>query len=109
MKDLAHTGGPVAVLPEMLRQRDGSRPRLSDIRFVVEYAGGLRIEAAEQGGTRRPAHWILAEGTTEGHAFPRKRLEVRSDNGTVSRWRHMRVEVIANDEQDIRFHLGIGG
>jgi hypothetical protein len=44
----AHTGGPVSILLEKLRHRNGTGSGFSDIKCIVEYAGTLGIKTTEK-------------------------------------------------------------
>ena len=79
-----HTGGPVSVLLEKLRHRNGTGSGFSDIKCIVEYAGALRMKAAEKRSTRRPAYRILTKCTIKGDRLIGQSFQVGSGDGFVS-------------------------
>ncbi len=77
MEDLAHGLAMVAVILEMVRDRDGVGEGLAEMRLKVPHAGGVRTTAGHERGARRAAHGLLAIGAVEGGATGSDAIEVR--------------------------------
>ncbi len=91
MEDLPDAEGPVAALPEVLRQRRHPRVArgLAEVVLVVVDAGGGRPAPGQDGGPAGPAQGRGRVGPLEDGAVGRQRVQVRSADGILGQWRRV--------------------
>ena len=100
VENLPRGGGHVAVLPEVLRQRDHLRHVQAEPASVAGNAGVRGASAGEQRRARRVAQRVLAIGAVESHAAARQRVDVRRlHRKAVAAQPH--VEIVGGDEQHV--------
>ena len=58
---------------------------------------------------RRSAHRVLAIRAVEGHAFSSQMIEGRGADVRITGGRNVRVQIIADDEQDVGLLGGVRG
>ena len=96
MEILADADGGVAVVLEVLRQRDGVRGRVAELGREIPDAQGVGPQAGEQRGARRIADGLLAVGVGEDAGTRGEAVEVRRFG------KRFDAEIVGGDEQDVR-------
>ncbi len=107
VEDLAHAGGPVPVLLEELGHGNRARSDFPDVEGVVEDPRALRVQTTQEGGSGRATDRILAKGPVECDRFLGELGKVGGGDGFVSGGGNMRVEIIADHEEDV-LSFGLG-
>lgn len=107
MVQLAHALHEMAVLSEVLGQRDHVGQRLSEMGFQIVDAGGVGPRPAQQAGPGGRAHRLLAIGAFEKQTGLRDPVDVRAVDVPAAVAAQFGSQVIDSDEQHIQpFRFG---
>lgn len=107
MEDLADALHEVAVVLEMLRQSDGIRHGVAEVRHQIPHLGGVGPGAGKQARTRWRADGLLAVGAQERHSLFRNTVDVRRQDGLGAIAAEFRAQIVDGDEENVR-PLGLG-
>ena len=103
VENLANTLREVAVVPEMLRQRDDARAALAEVCRQVPNAKRVGPQAGQHRGARRVAQRLLAIGMLEHPAALGQAIDVRADHVPGAVAAQLRPQVVRHEKQ----HIGL--
>ena len=106
VKDFAHGLGAVAVAHEELRERDGVGVGVAEVAAKLVEPGGGGARAEEQGETGGGADGLVAIRGVEAQAASDEAVEIRRDGGAVAVGAERGLQVIDEDEENVRARGG---
>ena len=108
MIELSDPPGQVSLEPEGLRQADGRGNRLAEDERVAEDPGAVRIEPRQDRVPARTAEWKGTVGLVEAHPAGGEGVDVRRLRLFITIAAKVIVEVVGDEEEDIRAVRGGG-
>ena len=102
MIDFAHTLDKIAILLEILAERDDIRRIFAEMSDQIPHLRRVRAGAGHQTAARRRADRLLAIGALENDARFGDAVDVRTLDVVLAIAAELRAEIIHGDEQDIR-------
>lgn len=109
VKDLAERQARVAVVLEMLRQRDDVGQRRPQELVVRINADGRRPQAAQHAVARRIANRHLAIGPLEPHGRSRQRVDPRGVHVVRAVAFQLGPQIVDGDEENVEGFLRVSG
>ena len=106
VKNFAHGLGAVAVAHEQLRERDGVGVGVAEVAAKLVEPGGGGARAEEQGETGGGADGLVAIRGVEAQAASDEAVEIRRDGGAVAVGAERGLQVIDEDEENVRARGG---
>jgi hypothetical protein len=107
--DLAHALDEIAVLFEMLAERDDIREGGPKMRFQIPNLRRVGSGAGHETGARGRAHGLLAVGAVERHAGFGDPIDIRALDIAVSISAELGTQIVDGNKEDVRPVSGANG
>ena len=101
MEELAHPLRVIAVVLEVLRQRDSVGDPLAKMRPIAPDTGRVRSQSRQQAGTRRPANGLLTVGPQKDGSALRQPIDVWTLDVIPAVTAQLGPQVVDGNEKDV--------